>query len=214
VYLINNYYDVNDPGNPIKSRLEPGPVMSFAAGSLSTTKILVKENLYTVHDAWLQIIDSDPKSFYTLKTEVQLPWASSYDVIDPAQTFYGIIVVRIEQSELNTYETTVINILDIFGLMGGVFELLQITVGVLISIVSSYYLHREITDENEQNANELFSYPPFYKNNHSSQNDMDCDYHQIQNEIQIMLEPSRTLRNRPEVYSDNANINLEENKDK
>lgn len=177
LYLINNYYDVNDPGNPIKSRLEPGATMTFRDGTAPTINIYAKNNFYKVYDGWIQIVDPSPKSFYTLRTEIQSIQEYTDDLVLPGEFSYGMVRVKIEQSELGSYETTVINILDVFGLMGGVFELLQITSSLVISIVTSYYFHKDITEKTDENVNELFSYPPFYKNDSKYQGEVERDFY-------------------------------------
>ena len=101
-------------------------------------KLKVREHEVVLEDSvWPSLIDTDPVKFisiqdYTLEKEVSpdLP---------------GMFLVMLEKDSLiDQHNRRVLNILEVTGILGGIFEIFEIGFGFLLGVYASYVFKREM----------------------------------------------------------------------
>lgn len=150
---------MSDPGNPVKQRntFEKSALGSYTLGTIYGLNLV--RNEYEVYDSWVQIFQPDKKVFYSLNSEI----TSTYVMEEASVGIYPmfIVVPNLDTTEIKIYTTTVINILDIFGLVGGVFELLYVSTSLIIGFIANVLFKKEIENNAIKESEELFTHPPY-----------------------------------------------------
>jgi len=84
---------------------------------------------------------------------------------------YKLLTIRFDASfKTNVFETTVISLVDIFGMVGGVFELIQVFTSFMLGLVTERLLRKDFLQPNKRvdkmikDHRTWFSYPPFKAN--------------------------------------------------
>ena len=78
-----------------------------------------------LNDAFFQIGQTEQKEFYSVG-------GSRYDILDDSTNItYAFIRVRMDTRE-DTYERTVFSVFDFTGLIGGVFEIFEVTGNIIV----------------------------------------------------------------------------------
>ena len=84
----------------------------------------------------------------------------------PLTTNITLATIKIDSDyKVNVYETTIISLIDIFGMVGGVFELFQVVSGFLIGILTDRLFKINVIrtkrkwHKNAKATSKWFSYP-------------------------------------------------------
>ena len=90
-----------------------------------------ENNHVVLADDFLQLGQTEEKEFYSVETD-----RSDFNLNSFSSDSYANIVIRMEARE-DTYERTVLSIFDFTGLVGGVFEILEITGGLVVGFFAN-----------------------------------------------------------------------------
>lgn len=204
VVVYNNYYDVNDASKPIKSRT----ITAYSAlnpidiSANHFVDVDIKRSDYQVHGSWIEIFQPETLRFYTL--DVSLNSIARYD---DNSTIYPLFSLspNVEYEVINSYETNVINLIDVFGLVGGLFELLQVISGIFISYITSILFKKDLATRKSDESESLFTHPP-YKQTHVKIEEQKM----VQEDSDAMMQDSQNPFSRAKSYLDrNANQEVE-----
>ena len=100
---------------------------SLSSGYVKSANMFVRNNHVTLADSFFQIGITEKKQFYSVETI--RPDFSTHN----AGLVYANILLRMEARE-DSYERTVFSIFDFTGLVGGVFEIFEVTGGIIVGL--------------------------------------------------------------------------------
>lgn len=136
-----------------------------------------------------QIFDPAEKTFFTQgfsSNTIRTKTTSAQNVVNPIFILNGIINIE----EVDVYETQVLNFVDVFGLVGGLFELLIVTSGIFVEFLSNFWFKKEIEYKNTSKTESLFTHPPYsdksaneFKHSNANNNPKAAINSMIQNSI-------------------------------
>mmetsp|Transcript_11118 Transcript_11118/g.9844 ORF Transcript_11118/g.9844 Transcript_11118/m.9844 type:complete len:212 (+) Transcript_11118:675-1310(+) len=168
-HIISKYYDVTDPGNPVKRYYYDSIEIPASPYTYGYVNIRIVKNEYRISSGWNWFSEPVTKSFYSIEEH-----QNSFQQRNPinGRISSEIIAARFEAHyEIRVFETTLLTFIDIFGMVGGVFEILQVTAGFILGIITDKMLRRDVAkatikkyrklEEKEDNIySKWFSYPP------------------------------------------------------
>ena len=96
-------------------------------GYVKSSDIFLRNNHVTLADSFFQIGTTENKQFYSVET-LRPDFA-----IDTNGITYASVVMRMEARE-DSYERTVFSMFDFTGLVGGVFEIFEVTGGIIVGL--------------------------------------------------------------------------------
>ena len=123
------------------------------------SELFIRKNQVVLSDNFFSIGQTEEKDFYSIEVE-----KSDFSFRDPYDLNYANVVIKIEARE-DTYERTALSIFDFTGLLGGVYEILEISGGILVGffadrlfmfwIISNLYqVQTKYDDDNELDKND------------------------------------------------------------
>jgi len=128
VLYINSYMDFDDYDNPVKNYIDDRHTFRGIPSYAKQVKLLIRENSVELSDSLLGLGSAEKKEFLNIeKTFVDLH-------IFEVESYFEILFML--DSEKKTYSRVAFSFLDLFGKLGGVFELLSISMGLLIGLFS------------------------------------------------------------------------------
>ena len=125
VVLQNSYVDFEDYENVIKTYVDDRFSYRVSPGFLKEAQIYVRNNHVSLSDNIVQIGEGEQRQFYSVES-------SSDDFVPLNSLIYFSAYIRMESRE-DTYERVVFSFFDLTGLVGGVFEILEVTGGIFVS---------------------------------------------------------------------------------
>ena len=157
--MINSYVDFDDYDNVVKTYNDEKFFFKLRKGLTKEPDIFIRKNYVTLNDEFFQMGQTEHKEFYSAESS-----RSDFD-LDPTGTIYAKIAIRMEARE-DTYERTVFSVFDYTGLIGGVFEILEVLGGLVVGYFIKNWLMFDILSNLYQVQKENGS-----QNNTGSQND-------------------------------------------
>ncbi|CAI2380739.1 unnamed protein product [Moneuplotes crassus] len=143
--IQSRYVDLNDLDNPIKSiywDYTLGTVGDLENWGAHRYKFDILRNEVELQDTWWNFLSNPTtKEFKSVDTD-----SYNYERLgDYLATLYTIDFSLGEKT--NQYGRKVLNFLDVTGVVGGLFEILDIFAGIIIGYLYTYNLKREITKD-------------------------------------------------------------------
>lgn len=145
IFIKSKYVDLNDIENPIKDyRFQKEDYYDWnRAGAIL---IKIRHNEVYLEDSLFSLFEASPVSFNSV-SEVEI-------LKGPASEGFGGFFIRIEVDPVvNQYKRQVLTLLEVTGVLGGMFEIFEITCGIIIGLFSSMVFKNELTKE-LRNAND------------------------------------------------------------
>ena len=130
MHTINAYFDFDDLQNPVKTYLHDIDVAPLTPGVSQNIYIDVNQNKAELNDGWFLNTDSKEIEFYT--NQYRSSFATGLDQYDG----YVLIAKFTLDGKMNIYERTAFNLLELFGLLGGVYEIIELVLRLLLSSLS------------------------------------------------------------------------------
>ncbi|CAI2387583.1 unnamed protein product [Moneuplotes crassus] len=143
--IQSRYVDLNDLDNPIKSiywDYTLGTTDDLGNWGAHRYKFDILRNEVELQDTWWDFLSNPTtKEFKSVDTD-----SYNYERVgEHLATFYTIDFSLGEKT--NQYGRRVLNFLEVTGVVGGLFEILDIFVGIIIGYLYTYSLKREITKD-------------------------------------------------------------------
>jgi len=141
--LEDKYVDLNDIDNPIKTTHK-----SYLFGNRGKTELIglnkyvyrVKRNEVELQDSWWDFLTNpEPQKFANLDTDYR------YEHFDEYQTEFRFSFFL--SDETSQFGRKLLNFLEVTGIVGGLFEVLDIFMGIVIGYVYNLSLKREIKSD-------------------------------------------------------------------
>ena len=118
MYTINSYFDFEDIQNPVKTYLHNVDLAPLTPEVSQNMIIDVNKNKGILNDGWFLGSDSKEIEFYTNQ------YSSSYATgLDQHEGYLLQARFRLD-GHISIYERTAFNLLELFGLLGGVYEII------------------------------------------------------------------------------------------
>lgn len=163
MHFVSHYYDITDAGQPVKKIYNDKVYIPLGENFSNEVVMNVVRNQYKVNSAILPFFEDDFSDFYSIE------YSESYyqQRFSPPPGFDVPAKFRFESNyQVNVYETNISNLVDIFGLVGGIFELAHVFSGFLLGMITDRILRKDILNSgkegnyNVEASEEWFSYPP------------------------------------------------------
>ena len=137
--LVNSYFDFDDYDDPIKTYLDDRFKFPLTSQFQKSITVYVQQNEVELKDNIFQYSpDGDKKSFVSLERVDQT--FSNYDSSDSLL----MSITFVKDYNYNAYERKVFSLLDVFGNIGGVFEILKIIGGILVGSFAERFFNYSI----------------------------------------------------------------------
>ena len=125
VAILNSYVDFEDYENVIKTYIDERFIFRVDPGVYKESILYLRNNHVKLADELIQLGTTRDLQFYNIET-------SNNDFYTIDTDIYLSVYMRMEARE-DTYERTVFSLFDLTGLVGGVFEILEVTGGIFVS---------------------------------------------------------------------------------
>ena len=140
VSIKSKYVDLNDINNPIKSYLVSDMDFQLLQRDYHFKDIFIERNEVVLQDDWvLNLLNNGPKYFNSFGKER----AYQYYTIEDSLTLQAQIRVRLSD-KINQYNRKIVNLLEVTGTLGGIFEISEIVIGICISFITSYIHNKDL----------------------------------------------------------------------
>ena len=130
--LVNSYIDFDDYDTPIKTFLDDRYTYKIVYDYQKIAKLYVRQNDAILADDLIQYGQTEKKEYYSIENDF-------VDFQERSETTRCKVVLT-EDYFKYTYERTVFSILDLTGLLGGVFELFEILGAIFVSYFTQRFL--------------------------------------------------------------------------
>ena len=130
--MVNSYVDFDDYETPVKNYMDDRYSYRGVSTMNKRARIFIKENAVDLTDSLLPLGGSTEQSFLSVDS-------TDHDV----QAFLGtsyLEVMMVLDPEKTTYSRVVFSFFDLFGMLGGVFEILSILCGLIVGLFSKHIL--------------------------------------------------------------------------
>ena len=121
----NSYVDFGDYENVIKTYIDERFLIRVSPGIQKESVLYMRNNHVTLYDSIIQIGQGEERQFYSIEN-------SESDFSSSESFTYVSFLLRMEARE-DTYERTVFSFFDLTGLVGGVFEILEVVGSILVT---------------------------------------------------------------------------------
>jgi len=132
VFFLNSYMDFEDYTTPIKAYMEDRFIFKGVPGLGKQIKMYIKENTVELADSLLGFSRAEEYEFMSVDNNIQ-------DLHLFKGGFYFEVFFMLD-AQKETYTRVVFSFLDLFGKLGGVFELLNASLGLLIGFFAKNVL--------------------------------------------------------------------------
>ncbi|CAI2363868.1 unnamed protein product [Moneuplotes crassus] len=152
--VLSKYYDSSDPVNPVKTYVQNDYSFYIPKGKLSFYNFDLIRHRYSISDWDSVFVGEKSGEFYDIEQ------GNNYFEELHSATTATVIMFKVS-SVIRNYETSVIGFLDVFGQVGGLFEILFLFSSMLIKRVTEVLYKRDINTAERQikNSDSWFSYP-------------------------------------------------------
>lgn len=160
VYFVNSYLDFEDYDKPIKQYIEDRYTYRALPTYKKLIKMYIKENYVELSDNILGIGQSEEQKFLSVDNQIQDLHPSA---VAAREVYFEILLTLDPQKDY--YTRTVFSFLDLFGQLGGVFELMCIWMGLIVWFFAKnvmffsifkrlYHIEREEDNNHQESADE------------------------------------------------------------
>ncbi|CAI2363669.1 unnamed protein product [Moneuplotes crassus] len=152
--VLSKYYDSSDPINPVKTYVQNDYSFYIPKGKLSFYNYDLVRNRYSISDWDSVLLGEKSGEFYDIEQG-----SNYFGEIQTGGT--GLSILFKVSSVIRNYETSVIGFLDVFGQVGGLFEILFLFSSILVKRVTEVLYKRDInaTESQIKRGDGWFSYP-------------------------------------------------------
>ncbi|CAI2362872.1 unnamed protein product [Moneuplotes crassus] len=201
--IISKYFDDSDPLNPVKTYVHDNISLVLSQGDTSMAHCSLSRHKYVVNDWHSIITGSTYGEFLDIDSCVYRSQTRSDNHTMAAIVFNVNDFVQ-------TYETTVISFLEVLGQVGGLFEILSLTLSLLLKIVLKFLFKKNVKQiEKTINKNEeWFSYPAnVYDSRKSRKNKRKARYgflgsFEPSNKVSAEPQPLNAIQSRNSISND------------
>ena len=134
--IINSYFDLEDYDNPIKTYIQDGLEFFTLNGTTNNVRLYFQENDSQRQDDYFSVYPQPKEQKYTRL--VKFDNSLSYGETNILKVSF------LKSNQKQSIERSVFTILDLFGLLGGIFEVFSISAGLLVAIFSDRLLNYTI----------------------------------------------------------------------
>ncbi|CAI2381971.1 unnamed protein product [Moneuplotes crassus] len=135
--IISKYFDDSDPLDPIKTYVHDTAAISLSKGFVTELTCLLDRNRYIVNDWHSIITGSKEGEFFNIGE------CTSFSQKTHDGSTYGVVLFDTNDF-IQTYESSVISILEVLGRIGGIFEILSLICSFFIKIITKCLYNRDI----------------------------------------------------------------------
>ena len=118
IFIIKPYFDYSDIENPIKYHIDDTHYLALNFNTAYILDMYVRKNEYTLYDSILGSFGDESGVFYSIEKSNIVPIESNQ--VDLAQVRFLI------DHQIDQYERTVQTLFEVFGTIGGNYEILRI----------------------------------------------------------------------------------------
>ena len=153
IHYISKNYDIADSINPVKYRYDDFTKIKMSAIGTAYANLMVKRNDYRTNDWYSFFSEGKTESFYSIQETF-----GSHQVTNDNFT---LIIEFGAMGEINDYETNIIGIIDILGIIGGFYEILHLTWSIFVQRIADFFFKRNLMKKLifKKKEKEWFSYP-------------------------------------------------------
>ena len=150
--VMTPYFDFNDLDNPIKYQLKTDLQMEFSSVIDIISILKIRQNYYSLHDSWFGFFGDESGTFYSYENP-------EFRFQNFASHTRAQILIQLD-AQIDRYERTVQTLFGAIETVGGIYEIIKISIGLLIKAynhkVYEYTTVKSIKDgiEDEDNLNE------------------------------------------------------------
>ena len=138
IYTINSYFDFDDIEDPVKEYLQSIDVAPLTPEVANTVIVDVNQNKAILNDEWFLGASSKEVKFYTNQ------YSSGYVTSSSQYEDYLLVVSFRLDGKTNIYERTSLNLLELFGMLGGIYELIEVTFKMLLASLGQKVLNNTL----------------------------------------------------------------------
>ena len=138
IYTINSYFDFDDLENPVKTYIQSIDVAPLTPEVSNNILVDVNQDKAILNDDWFLGGSSKEVTFYT--NEYSSGYVTS---ISQFENYLLVVSFRLN-GKMNIYERTAFNFLELFGMLGGIYELIEITSKMLLASLGQKVLYNSL----------------------------------------------------------------------
>ena len=158
LHFINSYYDINDPIHPVKQYVDRTFQISTSSVGSTFFKGFITKNEYKVNDWDSFFSQAKTQTFYSFDKKEMTVRSSDQALYSARMVFRG-------DTKVNVYETNVLNLLEVLGTIGGVYELLYLFFAFILKVYCDWICNTNMIQNQRKKSNisDWFSYPTSLK---------------------------------------------------
>ena len=130
IFTINAYFDFDDIDNPVKTYLQNYDSPPLTANNFQNIVININQDKAILNDGWLFGSKTEEKEFYTNHYFQSTTSDGSLSAGHLLLAYFKL------DGKTTIYKRTVFNMLELFGILGGMYEVLEVTLTILLSSTS------------------------------------------------------------------------------
>ena len=140
IYIVNAYFDFNEYDEPIRNYLQDGLEYDLFNDFTSNVKLYFQENQVNSQDSYLSVTSEGQESSF-------ISLADSRSTIRPTNESEIMRINFLKSNQHTTIERSVFTLLDLLGILGGIFGALTAGGGLIINIISDRLFHYSILSD-------------------------------------------------------------------
>ena len=152
IHIRNKFYDISDIHNPVKEYFDDSYLFPTSLTGYTYSELLLVRNYYKISD-WFSFYR---EKAYSLFYSVERKYTHTVNDVEGLKTrihfkssFHG-----------NLYDTTVLSIFDVLGWIGGIYEIMYVSISFFLKFFSLNILNSEIKKTLKTKKSQgWFSYP-------------------------------------------------------
>ena len=130
------YFDYSDIDDPVKYHIDDSRYIALDLGYLNIMEMFIRKNEYILYDDIFGLQAAKSGVFYSIFHSNVSPTASNS--IEFAHVYFHL------DSQIDQYERTVQTIFEVIGTIGGNYEILRISIGLILSTYTNKMLSHEV----------------------------------------------------------------------
>ena len=138
VYTLNSYFDFDDLENPVKTyihSIDAAPLTPYISQNLAVN---VNQNKAILNDGWFFSSNTEEIEFYT--NQYSSSFATS---LTQFEGYLFLAQFRLD-GKMSIYERTSFNFIELFGMLGGIYEIIELTFSLLLSSLSQKMFYNSL----------------------------------------------------------------------
>ena len=138
IFTINAYFDFDDIDNPVKTYLQNYDSPPLTANNFQNIVININQDKAILNDGWLFGSKTEEKEFYTNHYFQSTTSDGSLSAGHLLLAYFKL------DGKTTIYKRTAFNMLELFGILGGMYEVLEVTLTILLSSTSQKVLYNSL----------------------------------------------------------------------